>query len=403
MSGITNISKQPISSPIPQTYPSSPPNTPRIVKPVLANRDYGASPTSLKIKNFRELTPSSPLLKPLEIIICTITIIGLLVLLGLYLGRKFGQASVTNTLKPILPVGYKDYDTALKQQKENILQVFPQLRNIVKNWDISLEDQVLLLQLMELGSLGVSLPLLDQIGSYFEKDSSEFIYPFVKVKNLIALDLSEVISLDVTGTNSRCPDSIGLLVNLEELYIADNEKMTAPPNLRNNIKLKRLDIENNKFTTPPDLSQNVNLEILQFWENPLSAPPDVSHNLKLTTLALAKTNLERLPDVRQNKKLETLVLSDNKLTSSPDISSNENLKELLISKNCLKEAPDVSHNPKLIRLEASDNLLTVPPDIRNNEKLEQLDLLDNQFSDQAKIDYKLWCATHRPNLNVLLY
>lgn len=302
-----------------------------------------------------DLNKPERLLKTWEIVICTITVIGLLILLGLYLCRKARQSQSfkeslelipftpnqnlvevlppvpllpaplapvpfpTPIVIPVLPPPPPDPDAELKLKKEKILQDNPQWRTAVGDWrEISLVNQVWVLQVFELREWGMKIP-------FFDKFSKPFVTNFdlpdlLKDKSNIQLDLASIHNLRLARRNA----ARGLSSALELLE-----------------NLKKLNICYNGLTESPDISKNVHLEILNFSNN----------------------NLKKAPDTSANPKLKKLYLNFNELTSGPDISKNLELECLHLEKNQLTSMPDISCNPKISDVDLSRNTLALPSDL----------------------------------------
>ncbi len=70
------------------------------------------------------------------------------------------------------------------------------------------------------------------------------------------------------------PDSIGNLINLEELRLSHNQLESLPYSIGNLINLQRLDLYNNKLSSLPDSIGNlINLQKLYLEHNKLESLP----------------------------------------------------------------------------------------------------------------------------------
>lgn len=329
------------------------------------------------------------------------------------------------------------FESILQRKKDEILNDNPDWVTTVSGWkDISLTDQIWVLQLCELRKLKVKLSSLDSI-----LDSTITIVDHTKIHQV--LDLKKDIEIDLASVKElsffnmgleKCPDVLCLFPNLQALDLSCNNlkmppnlsgnqflenlnlsenKLICAPDIRNNPLLEVLELIDNQLTIPPDVKSNPNLRFLILNENLLTLPPDVSRNPRLqsldiecnkltmapdvsnnpelTELCLSRTSLTKAPNVSQNPALETLYIRHNPITSPPDVSHNPVLKELNLLENQLQVAPDVSRNPQLEVLILSKNKLTILPDISNNPKLKNLHLSGNAFDQQGLVNFKKSC------------
>lgn len=358
----------------------------------------------------KDLNQRVNLLKAWEIALCAITVIGLLVLLGLYFCRKAQQIKAIenmpttgNTVQdaeanskpketppPALPVAMPalpvvqlppDLYAELKLKKEIILNDNPQWASDVHSWgDLSLVNQVWVLQLFELRTIGIEFGAISKFQKSLPLNGD--LPEIFKLKGDIDQQLRSIQEVVYTGKDLRkCPSSaIELLVNL-----------------------KHLDLSGNLLKSPPDVKKNPNLEILNLGNNTLTHSPDVSNNPKLKFLALSG-NLKEAPDVTKNPDLETLKLRNNHIKFPPDLSKNPKLKEVDCTNNLLTEAPDVSKNPELQTLILAVNQITQGPDLTVNLKLENVDLSFNKLAALPNIspNSKIQSFSANSNLNLRL-
>lgn len=231
-------------------------------------------------------------------------------------------------------------DLALQLKKEEILNDNPTWIPIVNTWkNISLEDQIWILQLFELRKLGVVLNSLNNdlppsfnTGNIID-DSNICIV--LSNRKKIEMDLNTIIDLDVSKKAlKKCPDAIRLLPRLKNLTLSSNLLIT-PPDLSNNPALISLKLDYNQLTEPPDVSKNSALERIFLFHNQLTRPPDVTKNPALTSLNIANNLLTKSPDVSHNPALVCFILRGNKLTELPDISKNPELHTFHITPNPL--------------------------------------------------------------------
>lgn len=361
---------------------------------IVPSNNLTHNPEGLSNKKIQPFTPSTPLLKTWEIVLCAVTIIGLLVLLGIYYKRKSDRKRelekkntpleiiqtpsiifcstipqdppyrLIKTEKENLPSKISpDPDIPLKLEKENILKENPLWVPIVNEWkEISISDQVWLLQLFELRKFHIPIEELDK-----NMQSDESILPtkdlskILMIRKEIEENLSSIkmfSSIGKYGTKiSYIPSAISLLKNLEQLWVPCNE-ISSAPDLSKNVKLNQVNLAENKLTSPPDLSQNINITWLTIANNALSNPPVLDNNKELKCLWLEFNKLTIAPDVSKNPKLEILALNHNQITTPPDVTRNPLLTFLNLGSNKLTDMPDISKNRDLELLEMSLNPLS---------------------------------------------
>ena len=111
------------------------------------------------------------------------------------------------------------------------------------------------------------------------------------------------------GQLKELPREIGNLVNLQELYLSDNQLTEIPKEIGNLSKLQILSLTYNGFTQiPKEIGNLFNLRILGLYKNKLKVIPKEIGNLS---------------------NLQELFLSDNKLTKIPkELGDLRNLQKL---------------------------------------------------------------------------
>lgn len=105
--------------------------------------------------------------------------------------------------------------------------------------------------------------------------------------DVLALPNTIVLRLSHNSVAS-IPAEIGLLINLEELYV-DNNKLTGalPAEIRKMTKLTQLDASDNELTgIPAEIGQMKNLKTLDLSNNNLSTIPNELYYLKDTLKVL---------------------------------------------------------------------------------------------------------------------
>ena len=213
------------------------------------------------------------------------------------------------------------------------------------------------------------------------------------------------------------PSSLGLLRNLEKLYLYANRlsgpippalgnltQLRAlnlngnflsgpiPPELGNLKLLEELDIPNNEFSgpIPPELSNLKQLKLLALSSNSLSGPipPELGSLKQLKELYLTRNKLSGPipPELGNLEQLEVLRLFNNKMSGSipPELGDLKQLKELSIGTNPLSGPipPELGNLKQLkeLLIDRTELSGSIPPELGNLAQLEVLWLFDNKMS-----------------------
>lgn len=326
------------------------------------------------------LNKPAPLLKTWEIVICAISVIGLLVLIGLYLGRKAKQNHlpqiefyvnpeqevVAGFVQDLIQPSSAGPDAELKSKKAQMLQDNPSWVAAVNDWrEITLIDQVWLLQVFELRRVGLVISPLEKLSN-----------PLPAQRDLLPSvgDLKAI--LELKNEIQQFLDGVRELFLSHKDYIKSQFPSSALELLPN---LSLLNSNSFAFSVCPDLSKNPQLETLVLIRSKLPKAPDLHNNPQLKEIDLSNCELEECPDFSNKPNLTSLNLSNNKLSKAPDVSKNTMLESLDLSTNKLTKAPDLSKNPNLTNLLLNINLLTIPPDLSFNPKTHTLNLSENKL------------------------
>ncbi|MDP1723206.1 MAG: leucine-rich repeat domain-containing protein [Alphaproteobacteria bacterium] len=183
---------------------------------------------------------------------------------------------------------------------------------------------------------------------------------YVKYINLLtSLDCVNIISTYLTSF----PETMGDLINLEELKFTDSQITFLPETIGSLTKLKELNLYKNKLTSLPEAFGNLT---------------------KLVKLDLSQNKLTSLPEIICNlTELEKLNLYNNKLTSLHEkIGNLTNLEDLKFPLNSLTSLPGAIGNlTKLIKLHLGwNNLTSLPETFGNLTKLKDLELCSNNLT-----------------------
>jgi len=224
--------------------------------------------------------------------------------------------------------------------------------------------------------------------------------------------LTELVSATSLHLNGKplieLPYNIGLLQNLEQLYLPktqlsslpksfstltklntlrlDNNQLTfLPENFGQLTNLKELELENNQLTSLPNsFIQLANLESLSLNENQLrSLPDDFGLLRKLNSLRLEDNLLTSLPEsFGQLAELGVLLLYNNQLSSLPEsFGQLKSLKGVSLVNNQLENLPESFGQLTVAGLRLGNNKFkSIPNVLAQIKSLNLLDLKDSDFS-----------------------
>lgn len=208
----------------------------------------------------------------------------------------------------------------------------------------------------------------------------------------------------VTNRITSLPASIGNLVNLETLFIANNLIEEIPPQIANCVSLTDVEIFNcNKLVKFPTALANMpELVLLNMSYNQNMPGDEMARGLdalfngpsqdKIQILYLTGNNLTTIPEsTAKLKKLSLLDLADNKLTSIPPL-KDVALVQCYLDNNFLTTLPkNFGVLDDLESLSVTNNLLTELPNIFTTDTeyyIGSLDFSDNKISGIAGYDHR---------------
>lgn len=207
-------------------------------------------------------------------------------------------------------------------------------------------------------------------------------------------DKRKELILDGAAISERITNSKGLdnelfeLTDLNFLRISQTSLQLLDPKISQlSSKLTSLVLHQNGLTALPDtIGDLVNLKLLDVAENKLPSLNDAVCKLSgLLTLNISQNELETLPNVSGLTNLHDLMLTGNKLRELPEgIGSLEHLATIQADHNQICALPEDLHEVKMLKsFHLSDNLLaSLPLSMVLLEKLKLLDLRGNKFSDR---------------------
>ncbi|XP_006362501.1 plant intracellular Ras-group-related LRR protein 5-like isoform X1 [Solanum tuberosum] len=183
------------------------------------------------------------------------------------------------------------------------------------------------------------------------------------------------------------PDSFGELINLTDLDLHANRLKSLPASFRNLVNLIDLDLGSNRFAHLPDFVGNLtSLKRLNVETNQLEELPyTVGFCSSLVELRLDFNQLKALPEAMgMLEHLEILTLHINRVKGLPTTMGNlSHLRELDVSFNEVENIPETfCFAVSLEKLNLANNfadLKTLPRSIGNLENLEELDISNSQI------------------------
>lgn len=233
------------------------------------------------------------------------------------------------------------------------------------------------------------------------QDLKELPSDFDKLKNVLALDISENKGIDLTN--------IGRLQNLQVLFIEDCELIVVPEELGLLNKIFALNLNENSISLLPDSIKNLhnligfNLSDNKFEEIPACIfdlpnihglylsfnklkyiPKEIFNISTLKDLSLANngiTNIEPFTTIKSG--IENFSLSNNKINEFQWLCNLTSLSDLKLSRLELNQIPEeVITLINLKELDLSDNNISIiPPSIKNLVNLHSLNIGQNKINE----------------------
>jgi internalin A len=193
---------------------------------------------------------------------------------------------------------------------------------------------------------------------------------------------NNVISLDKSYSGlESIPSEIGLLTNLELLYLSNNRLRSIPVEMCTLTNLRYLDLDRNKLQfMPNEIGLLTNLKQLKLSENYLrSVPKEIGSLLKLKSLHVCENKLKSVPqEIGLLTSLLTLELHSNKLQSIPHLPIS--LSCLALNYNQLESIEGMTKSINLRFVYACNNKLkSIPKEIGLLTNLRDLYLSSNQL------------------------
>ncbi len=200
--------------------------------------------------------------------------------------------------------------------------------------------------------------------------------------------LTDVEEVELGDNNiESIPDSFWKLKKVEKLALQNNKIGEISENISELKEITHLDLTNNKLKSlPGSLSALERLESLHLGYNELSELPEEMYKLSsLTMIELHYNKLSRLPELPQS--LEWLQLLNNRLSDLPSsLAKLTRLETLTISENNFTEIPEVVFRlENLESITLGGNPVTeVPEKLMQLPKLREVHIYPNKFSIEER-------------------
>lgn len=190
----------------------------------------------------------------------------------------------------------------------------------------------------------------------------------------------EVIDLSKKGL-TKIPDYVFKNKNLKVLKLFRNEIKEIPSAIGELVQLEKLYLGDNELVhLPPEIGRLKNLKILSVAYNRLEdLPSEIGDMTNLQQLWARNNQLEGLPNsIGKLKNLENLQLQFNQLKHlPPTLGDCENMRFMYLNRNNLKELDDnfaKLHNLKELYIANAGPLLTVTEKLCDLRFLEILEI-----------------------------
>ena len=179
-----------------------------------------------------------------------------------------------------------------------------------------------------------------------KKDTYILLYRLTIFKKKLEIEenIYKIFKCITYGFNvTEIPREIGILINLQGLYLPFNKIHKVPKEIGNLIHLQELRLDNNNIKTiPKEIGNLLNLRKLLLNNNCIKIiPKEIGKLTKLEGLNLSYNDIEKLPkEIGNLIELSCLNLRNNMIEKLPiDLLKISNLLELNITQNRIKSIP----------------------------------------------------------------
>lgn len=167
-------------------------------------------------------------------------------------------------------------------------------------------------------------------------------------------DVLDIEGLDLTQRGIRNISALGLLTNLTQLYLGDNEISDVSP-LSGLNTLVELNLWGNNISDVSALAGLNNLTMLNLWKNNISDISPLRGLTNLTELYLGENKISDISPLSGLKSLQLLGLSGNKIGSVNALSGLTGLSQLYLRNTGITDVRPLAGLKNLTQLELTDN------------------------------------------------
>ena len=183
---------------------------------------------------------------------------------------------------------------------------------------------------------------------------------FLHASTLVHLSfLERLTKLDLSGCNIKDTSPLGLLTNLEELYIGSSDRLFEVNGLGKLMALEYLCIRNTQIDSIKKINANSTLRCLNLDGSDIEKITHLERFPYLEELSLATTYVTKIEGLTDLTHLKVLDLSDNDITKIEGLETLQNLKKLNLCRNNITKVENLDHliNLEYAGFEVNKNLI----------------------------------------------
>ncbi|GBN24731.1 Leucine-rich repeat-containing protein 7 [Araneus ventricosus] len=210
----------------------------------------------------------------------------------------------------------------------------------------------------------------------------------VTIPSELCENLLDLVSLSINGNMLKTlPVNIGLLTQLTELYLKENDLIELPESFAHLKHLRKLHVTGNKLKTFPRYLHSLDsLTELIADENNIESLPNTFGELKcLSHLSLSYNSIECLPDNFGNLyNLKELDLSNNNLKNLPEsFQCLPSLEVLDLTNNKIYSLPRICQSSRTLKklLMSQNDISSIPAWFSELESIKEIHLSDNYLNE----------------------